>query len=163
MSAGDRGRRLKFLSVDFVTALSVAECQEYLRRHAETSGQRLHLQDDGSFALRRTAGVDPPVTIAFWGTLEPVPRGTWVWGTVIETGARRAGRWGYALGALSVLLAVIALEALLRGVWPVMLLALTLLLAGGLLAARLWWMRHRHAMQMVNWVVEVLYVAPPRE
>lgn len=163
MSTSERGRRLKFLSVDFVTALSVAECQESLRRYAETSGQRVHLQDDGSFALRRTIGADTPVTIALWGTLEAVPRGTWVWGTVIETGARRAGRWVYALGFVSVLLLVLALEAVLRGTWPVALFALALVAAIGLLSARLWWVRHRYAMQMVNWVYEALYVVPPRE
>jgi|GEM_PF-6898830 hypothetical protein len=163
MTIGDRGRRLKFLSVDFVTALSVAECQDYLRRYAETSGQRVHLQEDGSFALRQTVGEDAPVTVALWGTLEAVPRGTWVWGTVIETGARRAGRWVYPLGLLSLGLVVLTLEAALRGAWTLAAVSLLLVIAIGLLAARLWWRRHRYAMQMVNWVYETLYVAPPRE
>ncbi|MEW6580781.1 MAG: hypothetical protein AB1435_16525, partial [Chloroflexota bacterium] len=91
MSEGERGRRLKFLSVDFVTAMSVEECQECLRRCAAESGQRVSLLDDGSFALRRTVGDGGPQTVAFWGTLEAVARGTWVWGTVVETGVRRAG------------------------------------------------------------------------
>ncbi len=163
MTIGDRGRRLKFLSVDFVTALSVAECQDYLRRYAETSGQRVHLQEDGSFALRQTVGGDGPLTVALWGTLEAVPRGTWVWGTVIETGARRAGWWVYLLGLLGVMLLVLSLEAALRGAWTMAAATLLVVIALGLLAARLWWRRHRYAMQMVNWVYETLYVAPPRE
>ncbi|GIV82254.1 MAG: hypothetical protein KatS3mg051_1608 [Anaerolineae bacterium] len=98
MTIGDRGRRLKFLSVDFVTALSVEECQEHLRRYAETSGQRVHLQEDGSFALRQSVGGDGPLTVALWGTLEAVPRGTWVWGTVIETARAARGLVGLSPG-----------------------------------------------------------------
>ncbi len=162
MSEGERGRRLKFLSVDFVTAMSVEECQECLRRCAAESGQRVSLLDDGSFALRRTVGDGGPQTVAFWGTLEAVARGTWVWGTVVETGVRRAGRWVYGMAFVALLLLLAALESGLRGAWGTALLWLAVVAGIGLLAARLWWHRHRHAMQVVNWVYDTLYVPAPR-
>jgi hypothetical protein len=162
MSEGERGRRLKFMSVDFVTAMGIEECQECLRHCAAEGGQRLSLLDDGSFALRCTVGDGGPPAIAFWGTLEAVERGTWVWGTVVETGARRAGRWVYGMTLLALLLALAALEAGLRGAWETTLLWLAIVVAIGLLAARLWWHRHRHAMQVVHWVYDTLYVPAPR-
>ncbi len=162
MSEGERGRRLKFLSVDFVTAMSVEECQECLQRSAAESGQRVSLLDDGSFALRRTAGDGESQAVAFWGTLEAVARGTWVWGTVVETGASRAGRWVYAMAFVALLLLLAALESVLRGAWGTALMWLAVVAGIGLLAARLWWHRHRHAMQVVNWVYDTLYVPAPR-
>ncbi|MEB2288035.1 MAG: hypothetical protein OZ934_07995 [Anaerolineae bacterium] len=162
MSEGERGRRLKFLSVDFVTAMSLEECQEHLRRSATESGQRVSLLEDGSFALRRTVDDEGSQTIAFWGTLETVARGTWVWGTVVETGARRAGRWVYGMALVTLLLALAALESAVRGAWGTALLLLLIVVGIGLLAARLWWHRHRHAMQVVNWVYDLLYVPASR-
>ncbi len=162
MSEGERRRRLKFMSVDFVTAMGVGECQECLRHCAAESGQRISLLDDGSFALRRMVDDSGPQAIAFWGTLEAVERGTWVWGTVVETGARRAGRWVYGMALAALLLSLAALESGLRGAWETALLWLAVVAGIGLLAARLWWHRHRHAMQVVNWVYDTLYVPAPR-
>jgi len=156
------GSRLKFLSVDFVTARTIDDCHACLTRCAAETGQQIRLLADNSFSLQSAVSEANPVAIKFWGTLEPVRHGTWVWGTVIETGARRAGKLAYVLWFPAIVCLVVALQALLRGGWGSLFLGLLGAAGVGLVATGLWWRRHRHAMRVVNWVYEVLYVPPER-
>jgi len=84
MTSIDRSQRHRFLSVDFITARTLDDCRDRLLRGERLPGQSLLLQDDNSFSIRRTLEGSEPSEVRFWGTLERVPRGTWVWGTVIQ-------------------------------------------------------------------------------
>jgi hypothetical protein len=157
----DRSRKHRFLSVDFVTARTLEECRDCLLHCEHLSGQSLSLQDDNSFSIQRMVGGDEPAEIRFWGTLETVPRGTWVWGTVIqaaETGRRETV--GLVFGAA--ILVALLVDALLRGtpskalVWGLLLVAL------GIAVFLAWRRRYRYALQIINWMYEMLYVSPDR-
>jgi hypothetical protein len=164
MTTIDRSQRHHFLSVDFVTARTVADCQECLIHCSQVASQSLTLNEDGSFAIKRVviAG-ERPNEVKFWGTLEPARRGTWVWGTVIEVSSPRRDRQVYSSGIVAVVLAVIAADGLLRGAHLVTTIAGLLLLAVGVIAVWLWQGRHHDALQVVNWVYETLYIPPDRE
>ena len=159
----DRSQKHHFLSVDFVTARSVADCQDCLIHCSQVASQSLTLNEDGSFAIRRvvTAG-ERPNEVKFWGTLEPARRGTWVWGTVIEMSSPTRDRQVYILGGVALVLALIAADGWLRGATPVTWIAGGLLLVVGVIAIWLWQGRHYDALQVVNWVYETLYIPPDR-
>jgi Flp pilus assembly protein TadB len=157
----DRSRRHRFLSVDFVTARTLDECRDCLLRCEHLPGQSLSLQEDNSFSIRRTVGDDEPAEVRFWGTLETVPRGTWVWGTVIQ--AAEAGRRGtvFVVFAAAILVALLV-DALLRGSLGTMLLWALVLVALGIVVFLAWRRRYRYALQIINWMYDMLYVSPDR-
>lgn len=161
----DSGERLRpnkqFLSVDFVTALSFEECKDLLRCCDEAEHQTLTVSEDGSFSLRRTVDAGRSV-VTFWGTLEPVERGTWVWGTIFED---RAPRWyiqsWIPAFAVSVMLFML-IEALLRDAFREVAIWLGILLTLGIATIITWRWRYRHGLALVEWVYETLY-APPQD
>lgn len=158
----DRPKQHKFLSVDFVTALSKDECCIRLESGPHVAGQTVTLNERDSFTIQATAADQPRVEVRFWGTLQSVRRGTWVWGTVIETreAYRRNTTW-LAFGM--VILLALMIEAGLRQSTRDTLIFGGLLLAAGTLRVIYWRIRHRHGLRVVRWVWETLYVTPERE
>ena len=161
MTSIDRSQRHRFLSVDFITARTLDDCRDRLLRGERLPGQSLLLQDDNSFSIRRTLEGSEPSEVRFWGTLERVPRGTWVWGTVIQVAD--TGRRGTMVVVFAVaILFALLFDALLRGTpWKALLWALALA-ALGVAVFLAWRRRYRAALQIVNWMYDLLYVAPDR-
>lgn len=148
----------QFLSVDFVTALTVEECEQRLRCCDEVLGQQVTLGEDGSFSVRRSLGERGDVR--FWGTLQATERGTWVWGTIFQ---KRQGRWHIQPWLASfavVVLVLMALDALRRGANQVALTWAIVLILLALLGGWRWYRRYRHGLRLVAWIYEVLYVRP---
>jgi len=111
MAESDQSQGQQLLSLDFVTALTVDECRACLRQTGDVDGQSVLLQDDDGFAIRRLMGDDHKVEVRFWGTLQAVERGTWVWGTVVrDTGA--GGRAQTYVPVLAVIAALILMAEL---------------------------------------------------
>lgn len=157
-----RQRTKQFLSVDFVTALPLDECTQLLQHCDNDQRQTVTVAEDGSFSLRRTIAKDSS-EISFWGTLETVERGTWVWGTIFEE--RREGIHSYPWIPAFVVIVMLfmALEAFLRDAFQQAAIWLGILVVLGLIALVRWRWRYRHGLAMVEWVYELLYVRPPHE
>jgi len=164
MAESDQSQGQQLLSLDFVTALTVEECRVCLRQPPLVDGQSVLLQDDDGFSVRRLMGDEnKQVEVRFWGTLQPVDRGTWVWGTVVrDTGAK--GRVQTYVPVMAVIAALFLMaEFVLRAdsgaiaFWAVLLVVL------GLWTVIVWRRRHRYALRVMNWVLETLYVPPENE
>ena len=155
------------LSVDFVTALPLDECHARLLESAEHDDLNLMVGDDGSFALRRVRDDDSGAEVRFWGTLEEVERGTWVWGAILEDveDDEAEDHMTPLRAFVVVLLLFLGAEALLRddlrmvAFWGGTLVFLTVV---GVL---LWRRSYRHALEVVDWIYRTLYVPPlhPKE
>lgn len=147
----------QFLSVDFVTALTMQECVERLSCCDEELNQSVTLADDRSFALRRHFA-EENVEVMFWGTMEEHERGTWVWGTIFQDRPKglRLQPWIPAFVVLVMLF--MAGEAAIRGAGREVVAWLGILIALALFALWRWWRRYRHGLVMVEWVYETLYV-----
>ena len=157
----DRSRKHRFLSVDFVTARTLEQCRTCLLQGEHLPGQSLALQDDNSFAIRRLVSGDRPAEVKFWGTLETVPRGTWVWGTVIQAAETPRRETMFVVFAAAILAALLV-DALLRGTPMKALLSGLVLAALGIAVFLAWRRRYQHALQIINWMYDLLYVAPDR-
>ena len=164
MAELDQVQGQQLLSLDFVTALTVDECRACLRQPPLVDGQSVLLQDDNGFSIRRLMGDDTKqVEVRFWGTLQPVDRGTWVWGTVVrDTGAQ--GRVQAYIPVLAVIAALFMIaEFMLRADVGAVVFWAGLLAALGLWTLIVWRRRNRHALRVMNWVLETLYVPPEHE
>jgi len=152
------------LSVDFVTALSVEECRLRLQESADRDQLQLTLSDDEGFTLRRPFGDDPEAEVRFWGTLEEVERGTWVWGAILEeAGDEEAEDHISPLRAFVVVgLLFLAAEALLRDDLRMMAFWAGALVFLAAAAVILWRRTYRHALELVTWIYEAIYVPPRR-
>lgn len=157
----DRSRKHRFLSVDFVTARTLEQCRACLLQGEHLPGQSLALQDDNSFSIRRIVGGDEPAEVRFWGTLETVPRGTWVWGTVIQAAETGRRETMFVVFAAAILFALLV-DALLRGSPGMALLWGLVLAALGVGVFLAWRRRYRYALQIITWMYDMLYVAPDR-
>jgi hypothetical protein len=164
MAELNQGQGQQLLSLDFVTALTVEECRAYLRQPSPIDGQSVLLQDDDGFAIRRVMrDANVQIEVRFWGTLQPVERGTWVWGTVVrDTGEK--GRVQTYVPVLAVIAAlfliaefVLRADAGMIAFWALALAALCCWIV------IVWRRRHRHALSVMNWVLETLYVPPEHE
>ena len=152
------------LSVDFVTALSLDECHERLREAADLDSLNLMLREDGGFALRRPPSSDSGRDVRFWGTLEEVERGTWVWGAILEDVEDDDGDDHVTplRAFVVVLLLFMAAEALLRddlrmvAFWAGTLVFLTVV------AGLVWRRRYRYGLEVVDWIYRTLYLPPPK-
>ena len=162
MSQTDRPRKLKFLSVDFVTALTIDECRECLVHCNPVADYYVSLQDDNSFSVQRVIPGDKPREVRFWGTLQPVERGTWVWGTIIETTEADRRKPTFVLVFAVAILLALVIEALLRNAAQEALIFAGVLLVLGIVVGQLWRRRHRHGLQVANWVYETLFMSPGR-
>lgn len=160
MEEHDQSQEQQLLSLDFVTALTVEECRATLRQAVDVDGQSVLLQDDDGFAIRRLMGDDHNVEVRFWGTLQAVDRGTWVWGTVVrDTGAEgRARTFLPVLAAIAGLMLVA--ELVLRADSSALVFWVLLLAVLGVWTVVVWRRRHRYALRVMNWVLETLYVPP---
>lgn len=161
----ERGRRQRpRLSVDFVTALSTDECRARLQEAAQRDQLQLTLADEGIFALRRPFGDDPEAEIRFWGTLEEVERGTWVWGAILEDmDDEEAEDHISPLRAFVVVaLLFLAAEALLRDDLRMMVFWGGALIFLAVVAVFVWRRTYRRALELVTWIYEAIYVPPSR-
>lgn len=159
----DRPQQHRFLSVDFVTALTLDECRAYLTNSLQAREQTVAILDDNSFSVQRRVGGEKPKEVRFWGTLETVKDGTWVWGTVIQTSEAGRKRSTYGLVFGVVILLGLIVDALMRNSLQSVLILSGVLAALAVLAAVIWRQRNRYGLQVMNWVYETLYVAPQRE
>ncbi len=168
----ERPRRA-LLTVDFVTAFSVEECRQWLEYAADQiDTRRVELWDDDSFTIRCCSDAGPedlyddsaarPFEVRFWGTLEPRERGTWVWGTSIESPEVDRRRFGFPPTIVVVILLTLVFESYFRAAHTSLLVWLAGLagLAGWWILS--WWGRHRHALRVIVWIWETLYVKPPK-
>ncbi|MBI5958625.1 MAG: hypothetical protein HY866_07820 [Chloroflexi bacterium] len=157
-----RPKQHKFLSVDFVTALPLEDCRASLLSRPPVDGIQITIQDDNSFAIQHAVSPDQLRMVRFWGTLEVVQRGTWVWGTIIETsaGSRRST---YGWGLLIAILFIMVVQAGIRDNTQMVLTLVMIILTMLILLAAWWRWRHRHGLALLSWVYETLYVAPERE
>jgi hypothetical protein len=151
------------MTVDFMTELSVAECRAWLAHAAsQTDRQIVEIWDDDSFTIRCCADQGDPYIARFWGTLEARKGGTWVWGTTLEDAeARRPFNFRPTL--VVVVLMGLAAEAFVRDARNTMMLWLVVLVALGALWVGLWIERHWHALRVVAWVWETLWVPLPKD
>ncbi len=152
------------LSVDFVTALPVEECRERLQEAADRDQLQFTLSDEGGFALRRPFGDDSTSELRFWGTLEPVDRGTWVWGAILEdVDDEEVEDHISPLRAFVVVgLLFLAAEALLRDDLRMMAFWSGALIFLAVVGVLVWRRTYRQALELVTWIYEAIYVPPPR-
>lgn len=151
----------QFLSVDFVTATPLDECIKLLECCPKDMNQTITIAEDGSFSLQRTFNDD--TEISFWGTLETVERGTWVWGTIFEERLESWHSQTWLMAFVVIVMLFLMMEAILRDAFNQAAIWLGILLALGLIAIVRWRWRYRHGLVMVEWVYELLYVRPPSE
>jgi hypothetical protein len=159
---GFRQRTKQFLSVDFVTATPLDECIELLKCCDEDMNQTVTIAEDGSFSLQRTF-VDDDTEISFWGTLETVDRGTWVWGTIFEERSEGWHSQDWIPAFIVIVTLFMVLEAILSDAFTQAAIWLGILLTFGLIALLRWRWRYRHGLMVVEWVYELLYVRPVSE
>lgn len=150
----------QFLSIDFVTALSLDECIVRLNDCDHTAQHEVVIDDDGGFALHCTFS-ENGVEVRFWGTLEAHARGTWVWGTIFEDRAEQWNLQSWIPAFVVAALLFLAFEALMRAAFDRMALWIGALLIIGVWAIWRWYRRYRHGLRIVSWVYELLYVPPP--
>jgi hypothetical protein len=150
--------------VDFVTALSVDDCRARLEEAAARDALQLTLADEGSFALRRAVGDSQDAEVRFWGTLETVERGTWVWGAILEDVVDEDAEDHISpLRAFVVVgLLFLGAEALLRDDLRMMFFWGGTLVFLAVVAVLVWRRTYRHALALVNWIYETIYVPAPR-
>jgi hypothetical protein len=159
----DRPQQHRFLSVDFVTALTLDECREFLLNSIQAGEQAVTMLDDNSFAVQRRVEGEKPKEVRFWGTLETVETGTWVWGTVIQTSEGGRKRSTYGLVFVVVILLGLMVDALTRNSLQNVLILSGVLAGLAVLGAVIWRQRNQYGLQVMSWVYETLYVAPQRE
>jgi hypothetical protein len=151
-------------ALDFVTALTVEECRDYLE-HEDLEGsdytQRASLSKNGYLSIEREALPFPsrnPDLIKFEGWLKPVAGGTHVQGAITER--TRAMILPQIQYVFTLLLAVLWGGPILLGVsadlWPLLLVfSLPLLLFG-------WrqWIIKRRVHHLIDWIRDQLYTLP---
>jgi hypothetical protein len=158
-------------SVDFVTALTVDECRDYLtQKDLEGSdySQQAYVGESGYFSVEREVkwGFPPRYgivfAIQFRGRLDPTGYGTRVHGAITKETLNRlqVGKWGlWLLTAFILMFALVVAREPLRlfcAVWLLFALILGLFLS-------YWYVAYTRTNALVDWVRDQLYVLPPDE
>jgi lipopolysaccharide export LptBFGC system permease protein LptF len=160
--------------LDFVTALTVEECRDYLERESLEGSwylQQAYVGETGRFSVKRQftflrlwRPFYQDVELQFRGKLQAVEGSTRVRGRLTHDSHEYLYQAQATLAIAVCLLLICLLASVLSGLSPGGFLAL--LLVGGVVLAIFgwnWYMVQRRSQELVTWIQEQLHVLEPGE